>query len=56
MRTGNTKVTHSFDRMEAFKNPENMNAFAVAISQILYQEINVFTDKLAAYFNSLEAK
>lgn len=56
MQTGDTKAFHSFDRTDAFQNPKSMNAFAVAVSQILYQEITVFTDSLASYFSNLEAK
>jgi ABC-type uncharacterized transport system auxiliary subunit len=53
-QSGITKVVHSFDRIEAYKHPDNMNAFAVTVSELLYQEIMIFTDKIVTYFNSPE--
>jgi ABC-type uncharacterized transport system auxiliary subunit len=53
-QSGFTQVIHSFDRMETYKHPDNMNAFAATVSEVLYQEIIIFTEQLVSYFDRPE--
>ena len=42
-------VRHYFDRTVELKNQKNMNAFAKVISQVLFEEAAVFSDKISQY-------
>lgn len=44
-----TIVRHEFNRMEPIHNSKSMNAFAETISRILYEETEVFTQKISDF-------
>ena len=48
-KTGLAVVRHEFDQLKKLDKTKHMNAFAMAVSEIFYQETLVFADKIKDY-------
>ncbi len=51
---GKPLLTHEFDRSKLFTPQKQMNPFAVAVSDILFEEFDIFLEQILLYFNESE--